>query len=140
MDFTLNTPKNFPLGHAKEFYVDKVDNFYYSEEEWATTFSGFIAGEDPKRSVSGLFTNGVVSEIIIGPTIEDSFADIPFSYPIDQFISALEQRDYRVTNSVNEYDELILIVSDSSKKVKIICTDGEISAIVWKSESNALNS
>lgn len=140
MDFTLNTPENFPLGHAKEFYVDKVDNFYYSEEEWATTFSGFIAGEDPKRNVSGLFTNGVVSEIFIGPTIEDSFADIPFSYSIDQFISALEQREYRVTNSINEYDELILIVSDSSKKVKIICTDDEISAIVWKSESNALNS
>ncbi|AQQ14227.1 hypothetical protein CGLAU_01180 [Corynebacterium glaucum] len=82
MDFGLQPPAGFELGHTQEYYKAKLPRFHVTDEPWGKTFTGGIVESfGQSGTVSGGFDGDVVTALAIGISEDSTLCGVPLFQP-----------------------------------------------------------
>jgi len=133
MDFGLQPPAGFELGHTQEYYKAKLPRFHVTDEPWGKTFTGGIVESfGQSGTVSGGFDGDVVTALAIGISEDSTLCGVPLFQPLDRLANQLEHAGLEVARIVAEDEEYTQMhIASPGFTFYVIADQGQPSALYW---------
>ena len=133
MDYSFNPPTGFELGHRREFYEPLVENFYFTDAPWGSSFTGFTVVDDEQHNVNAGFTDGKATAVHFIGNPGDTFMGIPLDLPPAHIYQELIRDNPAWTIRTNDDDETFIRLNAQPDgiDVELVSDEHGIAAVCW---------